>query len=715
MNFKENLLPKLRPVFEGAVKGAEPGVQYLLERNGFVPVEEDKQAALTARIDTLRSTWALNGLDYLIKFDESAVSQQTGIRDPRVDQLAEGILTNHWQEMPSDRLQSVLKRMVGVPQRNKLLMETLSNIYGYGAPNEQATESHRRLSMMLDIAEGRIKQPTGNKRGIIFAQTAYILGEEIDGKKETHYPHGLDQAAKIAIQLGSGALPYMGAAVVYAELMSTGQFAEIEFADFRDQKAIEDITSRSNEYDLALVAGATTFDRFVIDDLNLRLSQSGLTVINGGVAPTIDEEPERYMANGASIFVGEFEGAAEQLMEAINTDSTPRVFVRNGSRSQIARVSKRGAPYTALEDLPDKADVAFAYSDEREMGGNLAHRLEAMEKMRITYDFGGKIYEGNPFFKFHQTEVAKGCPEACSFCATVPFMGREMRARSLETIEREWAAVESPIVAIVDQNFHANGRDYVTNVLQIAEKLGKRLAFEGEALFFTEGKNQRHFFDGTPADEERRRLVKNTVVAIQVGLEQPVKVRGTIPGGKDPELFPEALKRLNDMGVIVFGTSIVGMPKELWAPGTDTDLPIVPYENMSPEEWRKMVETWVDWLTNKVPVPGSIPFAFTVVPGTQAKDILSKKGMLISDKPAELIRRKELPDDLSPSVDPNVIRDPNKGLIKSREAVEDIRRELYTLPNIKKRIDAANLSLKRKLFMYGVGIFSDRTLRDRMQ
>src|SRR3989344_474366 len=715
INLKENFASTMTPVFEGLRKAAEPPIQHWIESRGFVPFEEDRPEALTARIDTLRSFWVLNGLDYLVKFDESAVSQQPGIYDPRVDQFAEGILTNHWEQIPSDRLQSVLKRMMGVPSRKKLLMDTLSNIYGYGAPNEFAGESHRRLSMILDIAEGRVKKPTGNKRGVIFAQTAYILGDEIDGKKETNYPYGLDEWAKFAIQLGSGALPYMGAAVVYSELMSTGEFADIEFVDFRDEKRIEEISLRSSEYDLALVAGATTFDRFVIDDLNKKLSQSGLTVIKGGVAPTIDEEPERYMQNGASIFIGEFEGAAERLMEAINSDPSPLVFLREGSRSQITRVAKRNAPFTALPNLPDNVDMSAAYSDEREET-NLAYRLEALEKMRITYTFGGKKYEANPFFKFHQTEVSKGCPEACTFCATVPYIGRTTRARPLESIEREWAATESPVIAIVDQNFHATGRDYVTKVLQIAEKLGKKLAFEGEALFFTEGKGQNHFFDGTTADEERKRLLKNTVVAIQVGLEQPVKVRGTVPGGKDPDQFPKALNALNDSGVIVFGTSIIGMPKELWAPGADNNLPIVPYEDMyGTPEWQIMIDTWVDWLQNKVPVPGSIPFAFTVVPGTPAKDILGRKGMLISNDPKKLIRRKELEEDLSPSVDPNVIKDPIHGLIMSRQTVEEVRREIYKWPNIRKRVDAANLSLKRKIFMYLVGIFSDRTLRDRMQ
>ena len=94
INLKENFASTMTPVFEGLRKAAEPPIQHWIESRGFVPFEEDRPEALTARIDTLRSFWVLNGLDYLVKFDESAVSQQPGIYDPRVDQFAEGILTN---------------------------------------------------------------------------------------------------------------------------------------------------------------------------------------------------------------------------------------------------------------------------------------------------------------------------------------------------------------------------------------------------------------------------------------------------------------------------------------------------------------------------------------------------------------------------------------------------------------------------------------------
>ncbi|MBI4137406.1 hypothetical protein HY469_05080 [Candidatus Roizmanbacteria bacterium] len=703
-------------VIEGARLGMEKPVQWWLEKHSFVPVESDSELAATARIDTLRATWALKGLDDLLEFDEMAFLTESGMSDPRVDQLAEGILYNHWQEPPSIRLQATLKRLMSVPHRKELLTRALSAIYEYGAVPEEAEESGRRISMMLDITEGKIRPPQGDRHAVILTQTAYLLGNEIDGqKKETQLSYGFNEWAKFAIELGSGALPYMGAAVLYSELLGTGRFRDIKIIDFRDKEAIETMIEQGG-CDLALVSGATTYDRHLIDNVNKRLVSAGLTVINGGVAPTIDLEPQRYLKNGVSIFLGEFEGAGEQLMEELDNNTSPRVFVRDGNRHKQRQLEATCVPFSALADLPERVDVNEVYSPNRQKNGYLAHRLEAMHMMRPYATFGGKTYEANPFFSIHETSCSYGCPEVCSFCATVPFQGTKMRHRSLESLEQEWEAIDTGNIAIVDQNFHANGRDYVTEVLRLAKRLDKRLAFEGELMFFLtsppEAKNkQKYFFDGTEADIERGQLLKDVVLGIEIGLEQPVKVLGTIPGGKDPNQFAEAQKRLNKLGVPTFGTVIIGMPELLSAPGARTDISIIPRENMSPAEWEEMLQTWVHWLEEVVPSPGAIPFAFTVIPGTLAFEILKNAGMLKPgyEDPGTITERKELKTDISPSLNPDVI----KG-ISARKAVSDLRKKLYAWPSIRKRVGAANFSLKRKVYMYGFNLFAGVTLRDEM-
>lgn len=687
----------------------EKPIQIGLERIGFVPVEEDKEMARQLRVDTLRTTWALKGLTHLLEFEEDASSNHPEIDDTRIKNLGHLLSTDDWQHTNNVRLRGIIRRILSVSSRRELLTDTLSTALADNSPPEEKQEARHRLTMMLDIIDGKIIKPQVGKRAVIFTQTAYLLGSV---KKDI--PYGFTQWLDFAFQLGGGALPYLGAAVVYSELMGTGQFKEIKICDFRDQEAINNVIANKEKYDLSLVSGATTYDQFLIDNLNRQLSSAGLTVLNGGIAPTIDEDPERYLNNGGSIFIGEVEGAADQLVQFLNQDSTPRIFIRNNNSVVSRKLRRKGILFTALDCLEERVDMEDVYTVEGEREGYLVRRLEALELMRPFANFAGVAYEPPPSFRFHETVTSYGCPNACNYCATVEPQGVEMRTRTIDSIYQEWQAIESPNIAIVDQNFTANGRTYVQDLLATADQMGKRLSFQGELLFFApthpDEDPEQHFFDGSNDDRHRKQLLRDASLYIEVGIEQPAKVRGSQPGRKDPNRFAEALERLNQLGLIVFETAIIGMPKVLWADGDyDVDERIIPYESKTHEEWEEMLDIWIKWLEEKVPSPGAIPFAFTVIPGTPAYRILEGLRMLKYPR-TEIVRRKEQPYNLSPSLDPNVIIG-----IDSRKAVEDLRRRLYRLPSIIKRLRAANYPPKRLIFMFLFNLIMDKAFRDTME
>lgn len=689
---------------------AESVIKFGLERYGFVQVK-NREEAESLRLLTQRSLWALKGFDFLLDLlprSRNAIGK-IGIVSPRLFEFRGLVEENRWRQLKDPQMRGILERILAVPSRKTLLYETLGQAFSFNLPREQILSTRERLEQMLDVVADKQEKPAGGKKAMILTQTAYLLGKE-----ERQLPYGFDSWLDFGVKLGGGTLPYLGAAVVYSELMNTGEFGEIEIADFRDEETIERLIDDKNNYDLVLVSGATTYDTFLIAELNKRLSAAGLQVLNGGIAATISVNPERFLQDGASVFIGEFEGAAEAVLERLEAGSSPTIFIRGKETAWGRRLKDGRASVSFLENLPRRVNMEEAYSVEREREGYLARRLEALAMMRPMVTFADVDYEPPPIFRPHETNVSYGCPNSCVFCATVKHSGREMRARSIASVSQEWEATEPPFIGIVDQNLTANGRSYVESLLKEAERLGKKVAFEGELNFFNPSGNKldkgAFFFDGSEDDDRREKLLKKAVLAIAVGLEQPIEVKGSRQGRKDPMDFAIALKKLNNLGLITFGTAMIGLPKELWSKENQRDdLPIIPLETMSSDERERILSYWLDWFNDKVPSPGAIPFAFTLVPGTPAYEILRRKGKLRFEDDTLLIQRKEHETDLFISLNPNLI----KG-IDSRRAIEDLRRRLYAMPSIMKRMRAAKFSPKKFMFMLLFNLAAGVAIRDRM-
>lgn len=702
---------KLIKLVPAGLKLVESMIRLVLESRGFVRVE-NRKGVVKIRLLTQRCVWALKGLDWLLDLPErqSEPSGRVEVVPPRLVQFRKLIEERGWRELSNDQVRGVLECIWTVPSRRKLLEETLDQVFSSNVSSEKILSARKRLETMIEVMNGKEEKPREGKRAIILTQTALVQGE---GEDDVHFGWLPDSWIEFGVKLARGALPRLGAAVVYSELMNTGQFSQIEFADFRDEKVIQRLIERK-EYDLVLISGATTVDRFLIDKLNRRLSTAGLTVINGGIGATIAVHPERYLENGASVFVGEFEGAAEVFLERLARDPSPTIFIRGREGDKGKRLRKKGYRVTVLEDLPSLVDMEEVYSVERERAGYLRRRLEALAMMRTTVTLDGAGYELPPSFRLHETNVSYGCPNACVFCATVRSAGRGMRARTLGSISQEWTAVEAPHIVIVDQNLTANGRDFVEALLEEARRLRKKVAFAAELNFFCPPETerpkqdqQRFFFDGSEDDERREKLLEETVTALQVGLEQPVKVKGARFGSKDPHDFAAALKKLQGLGLVILGTAMIGLPRELWSKESqDNDLSIIPYEDMSVEEWEEMLSVWTDWFNNRVPAPGAIPVSFKLIPGIPAFDILQNLGMLRVGN--DRFTQRGVGDDFPVSLNPN----PVEG-IDSQRAVEDLRRRLYSLPSILKRMRAARLPPMRFVAMLLFNIVGGKFMREK--
>jgi len=377
-----NLISKSREL-------VEPAIRFGLERWGFVRVKEGEDV-VGLRLLTQKSLWALKGLDYLFDLPPRPrdPNRDIGVVPLRLFNFKRLVEDNRWQEADDPQMRGVLRRMMSVSSRRRLLEETLGQAFSFNLPPEMTFSARERLETMLKVIAGQSEKPKGQMRAMILTQTAYLIGK---GEREISW--GFDSWLDFGIKIGGGALPYLGAAVVYSELMNTGQFGQIEIADFQDEEAIRRLIEEKDKYDLVLVSGATTYDTFLIDDLNRRLSTAGLKVINGGIGATISVNPERYLENGASVFIGEFEGAAEAVLAELEVDRSPTIFIRGRETAWGRELRERGAKVTFLENLSPLVDMKEMYSVERERKGYLARRLEALELMKPTATFAGVEYD----------------------------------------------------------------------------------------------------------------------------------------------------------------------------------------------------------------------------------------------------------------------------------------------------------------------------------
>jgi hypothetical protein len=139
------------------------------------------------------------------------------------------------------------------------------------------------------------------------------------------------------------------------------------------------------------------------------------------------------------------------------------------------------------------------------------------------------------------------------------------------------------------------------------------------------------------------------------------------------------------MGIIVFGTAMVGLPKELWSAHDETEEPIIPYENLSKEEWDAVIDRWADW---SKPYPTPIFFSFEPTPGTKSHEILEAKELL------SYVEGTENTDDPLRPLNP----DPVIG-IASRRALGEIYDKVMSPELRRERIKQGNFSLRARLLV----------------
>lgn len=742
---KDYCLPRLR-------ERAEPGIKRVLDRLGFIEVT-DKKTAVDLRLRTLEAFWAIKGLNYLL--DPEAREPKKDYY-PEIIGLREAQLKNDYRVIQNEKIREVVKRLNASKEGKKLWSSTLNA--AFSSDNEvMSDDAMHRLTSIVEVAtRQQEKAPSNKKKAIIFAHPAETLSTTPYAKDR----YGFDDWMTFFTMVAGEALPYVGAATLYSELMMTGKF-DVELVDFTDKEKINSVL-QGEKCDLALISGGNNSEIATILDLNKKMQEMNIPVLNGGVSASTSDL-NTLIKNGHSVFVGEVEGAGEDIYQWLNKGGNTTVFVR-GKNPIIKKLSADGLPITQLSHLPTHVNIQEAYAPEKERSGYLKHRLIATEMMRPIVDFAGTKYEPPPYCQPHTTIVGVGCPNSCIFCATTinKYQGTNMRVKPLESIKQEWEAVRSRNVAVVDQNLTANGKTYFTQLLELTRNLGKKIAFQGELLFFDNlpenayslfdrspsgninrpvlsakgitwernklnngaititsgdpeilrqyGINEsfcfvgtpeqrkrleedlgivpwaeRYYFEGNKNDKALGKLLQKTILGFEVGLESPVKMEGTAPGRKDPSHYSEAVKRLNKLGLVIFGTSIVDFAQ--------------PNSKLQ----REYINKLLDWLINDVPVAISIPMTMTLVAGTAAYEQAKKKGALPEEGSVVDGGVRGLKFIQTSAIDP-----------RTEETTKKLRTEMFSLINILKRLSTIRLSPKKLMFVWLFNLIVSKVFSDEM-
>ncbi len=250
------------------------------------------------------------------------------------------------------------------------------------------------------------------------------------------------------------------------------------------------------------------------------ISRDIVTVVGGVHASLMSKD--FYLPDVDVIVLGEGEPVLVALMAALGRgkglDDVPNIILRGSDGSfQPTRVQR-------LECNLDSAPLP-----RRDL--TAAHRQEY-------------------YFLFDRPDVSmatgRGCPYRCNFCSVWQFYGGRTRMMAPERVIEEIKTVETEHITFVDDNFMLNFRreDRIAELIR-AEGITKRYSMECRTDSIA-----RH-------PELVAKWVDIGLYAVLLGLEGSDKTLRSVNKSNDAHTNDEAIRILQDHGVVIWGAFIV--------------------------------------------------------------------------------------------------------------------------------------------------------------
>lgn len=415
------------------------------------------------------------------------------------------------------------------------------------------------------------------------------------------------ETLQMAIFMAFG--PYLGAALIGAELEESGKIGGLTIIDYKELQELQRIADilRGGGYKLGFMTGVLSQDVKKLPEQVKVLKEWGLRPVIGGLAPTIDPYAIALSVE-ADVFLGEAEGAMDLVLEVIGGAQPGERFIfhrglppnyRGNDKYVKQPDAYRNGLIHVYLDLPERVDLKDYYAPEREKAGRLARRIRLEEGMQSPVSFGGRQYDPLPFTPT-QMVASVFCPSACIFCSTPRAQGTLPRRMPLESIELRIRAMESKWFVLLDQNWGAIGADESEEEWQkemlaffsLVKRLDRRVIFQTDASFL----------ERVAKYPKLQNLVGDVSAGILIGIEHPKRVRGT--KFKDPKDLKYRLQVARQMGLMVIGTIITGLPESYLVTsdnGGNTDLTF--------EDWRrflKLLDIQILWAFPFFEPPGAV-------------------------------------------------------------------------------------------------------------
>lgn len=420
--------------------------------------------------------------------------------------------------------------------------------------------------------------------------------------------------------------PYVGSAIVMNELEQTEKIKTMKLVDYNECIDPEKLDATfDRNYKMAFLTGLISQDIRKIRTItsNLRSKNNEIKLLYGGLGPTLDPYAVA-VATESSVFIGEAEGAMNDVMDVMNkaTEGQFFIFHRGLPQGVIAQDRYIMKPHQSHKNLievflnvPQLVNLDEYYSPQREGEGNLANRIKIEEDQLPEVNLFGKTFDPPEWF-LNQLVTSVGCPFGCPFCSTGVAHGPSTRRKPIKSLDMQIKSSLGKGFIVLDQNFGAishgesieGWRKWMTDFFSVLKMEDKRVFFQTDASFF----------ERATENEELKQLIQQGTTGCLIGVEQPIQVKGALE--KDPHLLKDRLAKARELKTFVIATVIVGMLERFTVghEGGDETL------NFSTQEWNNFLhdlDVQVVW-----------PFPLMVIPGatgvppsdTEAADPLEK-------------------------------------------------------------------------------------------
>lgn len=156
------------------------------------------------------------------------------------------------------------------------------------------------------------------------------------------------------------------------------------------------------------------------------------------------------------------------------------------------------------------------------------------------------IFAGKKYLPVSLVESCRGCPNSCEFCSVSSMYGGSVIHRPLEELMADLESIDRKFIFITDDNLYADRKrtkEFLSALIPLKKRWFGQISID---------------FVNDP--EICELMVRSGCVGVTIGFESLdrenlAELNKSFAGGVD---YPDALERIRELGIMVYGTFIIG-------------------------------------------------------------------------------------------------------------------------------------------------------------